>query len=152
MKISTQTRYAIRFLMELTLFEGREPVTERLTTEEIAERQGLSEKYLESIAAKLRKAGFITSVRGVNGGYTLAKNPVDITVGSIMRVMESTYFAVHCNPAAETCCINGPECLFATFFSGLEKVISDYVDNVTLDDLRKKMQENPESSLMRSPA
>lgn len=135
MKVSTRTRYAIRFLLELALHEEGKEAPKRLTTEQIAARQGISEKYLESIAAKLKKADYISSVRGVNGGYNLVKSPPEIVVGDIMRLMESTYFATHCIDNYETCCNNKP-CVLMTFWNGLENVITEYVDGTTLEDIK----------------
>src|SRR5690242_17914101 len=92
MKVSTKTRYALRFLVELALHEDNNEDARRMTTDEIAQNQGISEKYLEAIAAKLKKAGYISSVRGVNGGYNLVKPTSEICIGDVMRFMESSFF------------------------------------------------------------
>ena len=71
MKISTKGRYAVRLLLDLALYNTKDPIA----LKDIAKRQGISEKYLEQIIAILNKAGYVRSIRGAQGGYVLAKNP-----------------------------------------------------------------------------
>lgn len=146
MKVSTKTRYAIRFLIELALHEHEETNFKRLTTEQISINQGISEKYLEAIAAKLKKAGYIHSVRGVNGGYSLAQSPDKIIVGDVMKLMESTFFSVHCIEDYENCCSNYPGCVLTVFWEGLEDTITQYVNSLTVEDIKQsllKKKQNP---------
>lgn len=84
MRLSTKGRYGVKALFELAYHYGSGP----LSLKEIADRQGLSEHYLEQIAAPLRRAGLVTSVRGAQGGYTLGRPPETITVGEILRALE----------------------------------------------------------------
>lgn len=84
MRLSTKGRYGVKALFELAYHYGTGP----LSLKEIAERQGLSEHYLEQIAAPLRRAGLVTSVRGAQGGYALGRPPEAITVGEILRALE----------------------------------------------------------------
>lgn len=130
--ISTQTRYAIRFLLELSNSEEKDkPVTLR----QIAKQQGISEAYLESIATKLRKNGYLRSFKGAGGGYCLNTNIDDITVGEIMRLMETTYFQVHCIPDAKSCCDNYGRCELARGWELLQSSIDNMVDNIKLSQL-----------------
>ena len=86
MKISTKGRYAVRVMLDLALNNNGECIK----VKEIAARQGISEKYLEQIIAVLNKAGYVKSVRGAQGGYRIAKDPADFTVGMILRLTEGS--------------------------------------------------------------
>ena len=132
MKISTQTRYAVRLLMELSNSETKNAPT---TLHYIAEKQGISENYLDSIATKLRKNGFLKSYKGYGGGYCLSRDINDITLGEIMRLMESTYYQIHCIADAEELCVNYNDCQIAIALEQLEKQIDDMVNNVRLSQL-----------------
>ena len=135
MKISTQTRYAVRLLVELANSESQKtPVTLHY----IAEKQGISENYLDSIATKLRKKGYLKSFKGYGGGYCLSKDVEEITLGEIMRLMESTYYQVHCICDAEESCVNYNNCQIAIVWERLEKQIDDAVNSVTLSQLIDK--------------
>ena len=87
MKISTKGRYAVRVMLDLALNNNGECIK----VKEIAARQGISEKYLEQIIAVLNKAGYVKSVRGAQGGYRIAKDPADYTVGMILRLTEDRW-------------------------------------------------------------
>ena len=135
MKISTQTRYAVRLLTELSNSDEQNTPT---TLHYIAEKQGISENYLDSIATKLRKAGYLKSYKGYGGGYCLSRNIEDISLGEIMRLMESTYYQVHCVGDAEDSCVNYNDCLIADALELLEKQIDDMVNNLRLSQLTDK--------------
>jgi Rrf2 family protein len=135
MIISTQTRYAVRFLLELSKADEHDKPT---TLRYIAKKQGISEAYLESIATKLRKHGYLKSFKGAGGGYCLALGIENITVGEIMRLMETTYFQIHCTIDAEETCENFRECLIAQTWQLLETQIDSIVDNVKLSQLSSK--------------
>ena len=92
MKISTRGRYAVRVMVDLALHDSGECVK----VKQIADRQELSEKYLEQIIAILNKAGFVKSVRGAQGGYRLTKDPSEYTVGEILRLTEGCLNPVPC--------------------------------------------------------
>lgn len=139
MKISTQTRYAIRFLIELSL-SGDHP--SRMTTHSIAKRQGLSEKYLESIAAKLRRGDFIRSVKGAGGGYILDKSPQEITLGMIMRHMETTFFHIPCSDLRCEDCAIFEHCTLIPLFQGVENQLAGMVDGITLAQMREDYRES----------
>ena len=135
MIISTQTRYAVRFLLELAKADELDKPT---TLRHIAKKQGISEAYLESIATKLRKHGYLKSYKGAGGGYCLTLGIEDITVGEIMRLMETTYFQIHCTLDAEETCDNFRDCMIAQAWQLLENQIDNIVDNVKLSQLSSK--------------
>lgn len=131
-KISTKSRYAIRLLVELVKAENLE---QPMPLKQIAKNQGISANYVESISSKLTRAGYITSFKGVNGGYLLAKDPHSISVGEIMRLMESTYFESHCIKNADINCPNFNKCSICKTWDTLEATISNVVDGVSIYQL-----------------
>lgn len=131
MKISTQTRYALRLLVELSMYEDDQ---ERITSKEISTRQNISEKYLESIAAKLARARYINSMKGVGGGYKLQRPATQIRVGEIMELMETTYFDLHCSPNPKKCPMY-KHCAMHQFWSDFRDEIDKKVYSVTIADL-----------------
>lgn len=87
MNITTRGKYGVKAIFELSLRKGQGPVPLRI----IAESQSLPEQYLEQLMGSLRKAGLVKSVRGARGGYLLAGNPGDITVGQVLQVLEGSF-------------------------------------------------------------
>ena len=101
MKISTKGRYGLRILLDIALYRiGNKPRMIR----EIANNQEISEKYISRLIIELRKAGFVKSVRGANGGYTLTRRPEDISVLEVLEVMEGPIAIVDCTSSAEGIC------------------------------------------------
>ena len=132
MKISTKGRYALRLMLDLALNSGGELV--RIRT--VAERQELSEKYLEQIIATLNHAGYVKSVRGAQGGYRLAKEPKDYTVGMILRLTEGSLAPVACLEDEVKQCARADQCAtLALVYKRLNDAICDVVDHITLQDL-----------------
>ena len=111
---------------------------ECIKVKEIAARQGISEKYLEQIIAVLNKAGYVKSVRGAQGGYRIAKDPADYTVGMILRLTEGSLAPVACLECGAKPCPRAANCPTLPVWSELDKRISGYLDSVTLADLVKK--------------
>jgi Rrf2 family transcriptional regulator, cysteine metabolism repressor len=134
LKLSTKGKYGVKALFELALREGAGP----MSLKTIADRQGLSEHYLEQLAAPLRKAGLITSVRGAQGGYVLARAANQITVGDIIRVLEGPIGFTDCSVEGD----HGPECAGSCVVHGVwEKVtqqIVNVIDSITLFDLAEQ--------------
>ena len=131
MLISTKGRYALRVMIDLAEHRSGEFISRK----EIAQRQEISEKYLESIIRTLVKAKVVESLRGKGGGYRLTKNPEQYTVGSILRLTEESLAPVAClEEAAETCPRSG-QCRTLALWQGLDKVIQDYLESVTIADL-----------------
>ena len=131
MKISTKGRYALRLMIDLALNDDGNPIR----IKDIAERQGISDKYLEQIISVLNKAGYVRSVRGPQGGYTLKKKPEDYTVGMILRLTEGSLAPVACVEEDEENCERQDGCVTYILWKKISDAISDVVDTVTLKDL-----------------
>ena len=131
MKVSTKGRYALRIMLDLAMHNSGELVP----LKDIARRQGITLKYMEQIISPLSKAGFVQSLRGSSGGYRLARNPSDYTVGSILRVLEGPLAPTACLETDVNECPRVDSCPTISFWNGLNKVINEYVDSVTLEAL-----------------
>ena len=131
MKISTRGRYALRFMIDLAQHDS----TEYTALKDISERQEISIKYLEQITSLLSKFGLLQSVRGPQGGYKLAKKPAEYTVGEILRITEGDLSPVACLAQTENTCPKRKDCPTLDLWSGLNKVINDYLNSKTLEDL-----------------
>lgn len=138
MKISTKGRYAIRLLLDLA--EHRNDGY--IALKDIAERQGISKKYLEQIVSILNKSDFLQTTRGFQGGYKLAKPPVSYTVGSVLRLTEGSLAPVSCLEQKNNTCERSRFCPTLFIWEGLHNVITEYLDNITLQDILDKQQEN----------
>ena len=132
MKISTKGRYALRIMIDLSLNDNGNFIS----LKDISVRQEVSIKYLEQIISMLNKAGYLETARGNNGGYKLAKKPSEYTVGDILRATEGDLAPIYCL-ADEEECTRKENCKTHTFWKGLDDVINNYVDSVTLEDLIK---------------
>lgn len=132
MKISTKGRYGVRAMGELALYYGQGP----LPLKEIAEKQGISEHYLEQLMGALRKAGLVKSVRGAQGGYILNRSPKNITVGDVIRVLEGPLTPVDCvsKDNAEACEKAGA-CMTRKIWEKMRDSMAEVVDNITLQDM-----------------
>lgn len=131
MKISTKGRYALRLMLDLALNGNGELV--RIRT--IAQRQEISEKYLEQIISVLNHAGFVRSVRGAQGGYRLAKEPKEYTVGMILRLTEGSLASVACLEDEENLCERVEQCATLEVYKRIDEAVNGVVDNITLQDL-----------------
>ena len=134
MKISTKGRYALRMLLELA--QSKE--TGFVALKEIAARQEISKKYLEQIVPIMNNSGLLLTNRGYQGGYKLAKDPADITVGMILRATEGSMAPVSCLEGQGNTCDRRDGCMVLTVWKGLEEVINDYLDSITLQDILDK--------------
>ena len=131
MIVSTKGRYALRVMIDLAAHNDGSFVP----LAEIAERQGISEKYLESILVVLSRAGFLQSLRGKGGGYRLSRAPEEYTVYEILSVAEGGLAPVACLDQPENTCPRAPECLTLPVWEGLEKTIRDYLRSITLQTI-----------------
>lgn len=134
MKISTKGRYALRFMIDLAAHSEDGYVS----LAEIAKRQGISKKYLEQIIPALLHADFLDTERGTHGGYKLKKSPTEYSVGEILRLSEGTLAPVECLRDEINNCDKRCDCVTLPIWIGLEKVINDYLNGITLDDVIKK--------------
>lgn len=131
MKISTKGRYAVRVMLDLALNDGGECIK----VKEIAGRQGISEKYLEQIIAVLNRAGYVKSVRGAQGGYRLAKDPGEYTVGMVLRLTEGSLAPVACLEENYGVCERCDTCGTLQVWKDVYEAVNNVVDNVTIGDL-----------------
>ena len=134
MLISTKGRYALRVMIDLAEHQAEGFIPLKV----IAERQEISEKYLESIIKLLVKAKLLNGVRGKGGGYQLTKSPEQYTIGSILRLTEDSLAPVSCLESGANACPRAAECRTLPLWQGLNKVISDYLDNITVADLMQR--------------
>ena len=109
--------------------------SEYIALKDISKRQDISMKYLEQITSLLSKFGLLQSVRGPQGGYKLAKRPCDYTIGEILRITEGDLSPVACLSQPVNTCPRASDCATLHMWEGLSKVINDYLDNKTLEDL-----------------
>lgn len=136
MKLSTKGKYGVQALFELAMYEGAGPVS----LKHIAERQGLSEHYLEQLAAPLRKAGLIVSVRGAQGGYVLSRPARQITVGDIIRVLEGPIGFTDCTEEGSLPAAGAESGPVQGVWAQVTRQIVAVVDAVTLADLVEQAQ------------
>lgn len=134
MMISTRGRYALRVLIDLA--ENRREGY--ITLNEIADRQGISEKYLESIVKGLVRARMVEGLRGKGGGYRLAKPAEDINVLDVLRVMEGSLVPVACLEEDAKPCFRASYCRTLPLWEGLEKVVVEYLSGFSVQDLLPK--------------
>jgi len=129
MILSTKGRYGLKAVFELTMNYGSGPVS----LKKISEKYDISENYLEQLFAKLKKSGYIDTVRGPQGGYMLAKEPGKITVGMILRTLEGDITTSEC--VNKDVCSRESTCASRVIFEKIEKSINDVIDNITLADM-----------------
>jgi len=130
MWISSKTRYGLKAIYEIAINDSDKPISLNL----IAEKHNISLSYLEQIMALLKKNKLIKSTRGSQGGYTLADNPKNISIGSIILALEGSYAPTNCVDEKETC-TNANFCVTRPIFTRINDSISRIVDNMSLQDL-----------------
>lgn len=132
MKLSTKGRYGLRALIDLAEYSEVEPVS----ISSIAERQNLSERYLEQLMSLLKKAGLVKSIRGAGGGYVLARDMKDISVGDVLRALEGSLEPVECTGFSqeEECAASGG-CVTKYVWKRINESINKTVDEIKLDTL-----------------
>lgn len=131
MKISTRGRYALRVMIDL----AEHNTGEYIPLTDIAERQEISEKYLESIISVLSKNNLLDSLRGKGGGYKLAKAPQNYTVAEILNLTEGSLAPVACLDSEKNTCSRAPKCKTLNMWKNLYKLIDDYFKGITIADL-----------------
>lgn len=132
MKLSTKGRYGLRAIIDLAQYSTQEPVS----IMSISERQGISERYLEQLMSKLKKAGFVKSIRGAGGGYVLAKEAKDISVGDVLRALEGSLEPVECpGLKPEEGCQSADNCVTKYVWKKINESISRTVDEMKLDKI-----------------
>lgn len=141
MKLSTKGRYGVTAMYDLAMNNGNGPIS----LKSVAIRQGISEHYLEQLMGQLRRAGLVKSTRGAQGGYLLIKEPSEITVGDIIRVMEGPIAPVDCLLSADTenndYCHKAAHCVTRNVWQKVGESIESVLDSISLNDLcDEKMQ------------
>ena len=131
MMISTRGRYALRVLADL----AEQPGGSYITLREIAERQEISEKYLESIVKLLVKAGLLDALRGKGGGYRLGRDPSEITVLEALHAAEGPLAPVACLEEGGKTCPRAGQCRTLPLWQGLDELVSSYLSRYTIRDI-----------------
>ena len=132
MLISSKGRYALRLMIYIAALGDAEG---KIALREVADREHISQKYLEQLVRPLMKAGLLKSVRGKGGGYVLTRPPEQYTVGEILRLTEGSLAPVACLDGDCKGCSRSDECPTLDVWKNLDKLINDYLDGVTLDAL-----------------
>lgn len=130
MRISTKGRYALRLMLDLAQNADEGYISLKV----VADRQGISKRYLDQIMMVLNRTEFLESARGSQGGYRLAGSPSDYTVGAILRLTEGSISPVPCLED-DSGCGRAEECMARNVWAGLDQVISDYLDGMTLQNV-----------------
>lgn len=128
--ISTKARYALRIMVDLANHRN-----ELVSVSSIASRQCISDKYIEQIMTILKRAGYITAVRGAQGGYRLASAPSQYRVGDILRLLEGSLSPVDCLSDKNVGCERMDSCPTIKMWKELKAAINGVVDAYTIEDL-----------------
>lgn len=137
MKLSTKGRYGVKAMLDLALHneEGQ------ISLKSIADRQNISENYLEQLFASLRKAGLVKSIRGSQGGYNLADEPKNISVGEILRALEGSLAPVDCVSDIDPVkCEKSEACVTKFIWAKIRDGVNSVVDSISLEDLVEEHQ------------
>lgn len=143
MRVSTKTRYGLRFMIELGSNYGQGPVYMK----DIARSQQISEKYLSQILITLKSAGLVDGFRGVHGGYILTRPPAEISVREIVQVLEGGLSLIECVQSPETC-PRQTDCVSYDVWRKLGTVITETLDSITLEKLVAQQQKKGQFELM----
>jgi Rrf2 family cysteine metabolism transcriptional repressor len=136
-RISTKGHYGVQAMFDLAQHFGQGPIS----LKSVAERQGLSEHYLQQLIAVLRKAGLVKSVRGAQGGYVLAREPEEIRVLDIIRVLEGPITPVECVGDEEVQnCNKAAFCITRNVWEKVRKSIEEVLDSISLADMCKEAE------------
>lgn len=132
LKLSTKGRYGVKAMFDLAQHVGEGPTS----LKSIAERQSISEHYLEQLVSGLRKAGLVKSIRGAQGGYLLGRDPDKIRIGDIIRVLEGPIAPVDCVAEEDPeICSRAEFCVTRTIWEKVRDSIVDVLDSITLQTL-----------------
>ncbi len=131
MIVSTKGRYALRVMIDL----AERPQEDYVPLREIAQRQEISEKYLEIILKLLVREGLVVGLRGKGGGYRLNCDPAKCTVGQILRATEESVVPVACLAGEENHCPRASQCRTLPMWERLQNLLDQFFDGVTVADL-----------------
>ena len=147
MKISTRGRYAIRILLDIAMHQDQGFVSMK----DIARRQQISKKYGDQIGMQLSQAGLLLAARGRQGGYKLIHKAQDVTVLQIIQIMEGSLAPVQCLETDPNLCDRCGFCMTLPMWTGLNRVMTDYLGNITLQSLIDQAPPQPELEDMPVP-
>ena len=142
MKMSTKGRYAVRILLSIARYQHLGPVPKKI----IAAEEGISADYIEQIIVPLKNDGLVVGIRGVKGGFKLAKEPVDITVYDILAASEGVMTLVECDQM-DCAGRDKNKCATRPVWEGASQVLKDYFEKITLKDLIDRAAEYEKSSV-----
>ena len=134
MKMSTKGRYAVMAMIDIGQNTGTSPVS----LAEIAERQDISQEYLEQLFGKLRRAGLVVSSRGAGGGYALARPPADINLADVILAVDEPLRVTRCEGDAVDGCVKGAKCCAHDLWSSLGRQMMFFLESITLEDVVEK--------------
>ena len=137
MIVSTKGRYALRVMVYLAQ-HGQEDF---IPLKEIAETEGISQKYLESIMTVLSKADFVDAVHGKGGGYRLNRSPDGYTVGGILKLTEGSLATVSCTSQGPAACSRSTCCQTLPMWERLDRMVDEFFEGITLGDLLKENEQ-----------
>ena len=146
MKLSTKSRYGLKAILDIALYSDKGTVS----ISEIADRTKISVNYLEQLIPRLKKAQLVTSIRGAQGGYRLAKNAKEISVGEILRALEGDLALVNCvSEDNDNLCESAGLCVTKYVWQKVNASITDTVDNMMLSELVEQSRNiNPNGIIM----
>lgn len=131
MNVTSKGRYALRVMIDL----AQHSTDGFVSLKTVADRQGISMKYLEMIVGSLKKANLLDSTRGKEGGYMLLKNPSEYSVGEILRSTEENLAPVSCIREGNIRCDHAEECMTVPMWKELDEITNTYLNGITLQDL-----------------
>ena len=132
MRLTTKGRYAVTAVLDLSFHQHKGPVS----LADISERQGISLSYLEQLFARLRRNGVVNSTRGPGGGYSLARDPEDVSIAEIIIAVDESYDATNCSEAGN--CSDNHQCLTHDLWHELSQEIHGFLSGISLAEMQAK--------------
>jgi len=133
--LSTKGEYGLRAMYDLAELHGSGPIS----LKSVAERQDISEPYLEQLFALLKKSGLVKSVRGAQGGYTLSREPKEITVGEVLRALEGSFAPMDCvDTSTIESCKRAEYCVTRQIWHKVKVAVDGVLDGITLEDMKEE--------------
>lgn len=136
MKLSSKGRYGVRAMLELALHYNQGSIPLKV----VAQNQDISDTYLEQLISVLRKSGLVKSVRGAQGGYMLARDPAEITVGDVVRALEGPIAPVECVGEVDSPCLRADKCVSRNLWARLRDKMNEVLDATTLADMCQEVE------------
>jgi Rrf2 family iron-sulfur cluster assembly transcriptional regulator len=148
MKLSTKGRYAVMAMVDIAAQRAEEPVP----LAEVANRQDISQEYLEQLFAKLRRAGLVDSQRGPGGGYKLSRPADQICIADIVSAVDEPMQVTRCQGDAIDGCVKGEKCVTHELWAALGRQVFGFLSVVTLGDVVERRNLALEASIRRAKA